>query len=97
MEELWSHTQAHDLSHVNKMIEFIASEKWYQGLTTILKSHTTTCIFRSLHPDSQIETVTKWFRIGKEAGGDTHKSIIDLLGHKPYSLVSIFVVLGDTH
>jgi hypothetical protein len=34
-------------------------------------------------------------RAGKEQGGETHKAILDVLAHKPYSLVSIFVVLGD--
>lgn len=66
LEELWSFYQAYDLSHLNRMIEFIASEKWVQGLTIILKSFTTECIFRSLHEDCQIEIVTEWLRVGKE-------------------------------
>jgi hypothetical protein len=42
-----------------------------------------------------VEAVTRWLKIGRLAGGDIHKVILEALAHKPYSLVSIFVVLGD--
>ena len=39
--------------------------------------------------------MTRWLKQGKDTGGDIQKAIYDCMGKKPYSILAIFVVLGD--
>jgi len=61
----------------------------------VLKSLTTENLFTSHTYEVQRDIVTEWLKLRKETTADLHKPFDETLIHKPFSLITIYVLLKE--